>query len=102
MVTYEVTASVRADLVPAYEAYMRQRHIPALLATGRFAAATFGRSSPGRYRIRYEAPDQATLDRYLAEDAARLRADVEEHFPDGIELTREVWEAIQVWPDAAR
>lgn len=28
MVTYEITATVRADLCDAYEAYMREEHIP--------------------------------------------------------------------------
>jgi hypothetical protein len=54
MITYEITATVRADLCDAYERYMRDRHIPDLLATGSFAGATMARSSPGRYRIRYE------------------------------------------------
>ena len=53
---------------------------------------------PGRYRIRYEAPDRAALERYLAEHAARLRGDFAAHFPAGVELSREVWDALQLWP----
>lgn len=101
MVTYEITAVVAADLVSTYEAFMRERHIPGLLATGDFAAASFARSSPGRYRIRYEARDKRSLDHYLAENAAALRADFDAHFPTGVELTREVWEVLQAWPDPA-
>jgi len=97
VVTYEVTAIVRADLVDAYEAYMH-RHIPELLATGKFVAATFGRSSGNRYRTRYEARDQQSVDRYVAEDAPRLRADFAKHFPNGVELTREVWQTLETWP----
>jgi len=96
MVTYEVTALVRPDLVHAYEGYMR-RHIPELLATGRFVSATFARTSEHRYRIRYEARDQASVDRYIAEDAPRLRADFAEHFPKGVEVSREIWETIGEW-----
>ena len=96
MVTYEVTALVRPDLVNAYESYM-PNHISALLATGRFVRATFSRAAGHRYRIRYEANDQQSLDRYIAEDAPRLRADFAEHFPDGIELSREIWETIGEW-----
>ncbi len=98
MVTYEVTAQVRPDLIPAYERYMRERHIPDLLATGHFRAASLAAAGAGRYRIRYEAPDRAALDRYLADLAARLRADFLTHFPEGVDLSREVWEAVQVWP----
>ena len=97
MVTYEVTATVRADLVNDYESYMR-RHIPEVLATGKFVTATFARASGGRYRARYDAVDQQSLDRYLAEDTSRLRGDFSRHFPAGVELSREVWETLQSWP----
>ena len=97
MVTYEITATVPPPLAEAYERYMRERHIPDLLATGHFVAAALARSAPGRYRVRYEAPDQAALDRYLAEHAGRLRAHFAEHFPEGVELSREVWTALELW-----
>ena len=96
MVTYEVTALVRPDLVAAYETYMR-RHIVELLATGRFVRATLARVTEHRYRIRYEASDQQSVDRYIAEDAPRLRADFGEHFPKGVEVSREIWETIGEW-----
>jgi hypothetical protein len=97
MVTYEITATVAPRLADEYERYMRERHVPDLLATGCFVGAALTRSTPGRYRIRYEAPDQTTLDRYLAEHAPRLRAHALERFPDGVELSREVWTAVEVW-----
>ena len=96
MVTYEVTAVVRPELADAYEAYMR-RHIPELLATGWFVRASLARSTGNRYRIRYHARDQQSVDRYIAEDAPRLRADFAEHFPAGVELTREVWQTLEEW-----
>lgn len=97
MVTYEVSALVRPDLIVAYEAYMR-RHIVDLLATGRFVKATFARATGHRYRIRYEARDRQSVDRYVAEDAPRLRADFAGHFPKGVEVSREIWETIGEWP----
>jgi hypothetical protein len=96
VVTYEVTAVVRPDLADAYEAYMR-RHIPELLATGWFVRASFARITGHRYRIRYHARDQQSVDRYIAEDAPRLRADFAKHFPVGVELTREVWQTLEEW-----
>lgn len=90
-VTYEVTATVDLELVDRYEHYMQKRHIPDLLATGCFVAATFSRSGPGRYRIRYEAPDQQTLDDYLRVHASALRAKVDQEFRAGVNLSREVW-----------
>lgn len=98
MITYEITAQVRSDLVKEYETYMRERHINDVLATGFFASASFSRSTDGHYRIRYEAFDQASLDAYLKDSAPGLRKHFTDHFPDGIELTRENWNVLEVWP----
>jgi hypothetical protein len=96
-VIYEITAVVRADLIGKYEKYMRGRHIPDLLETGYFRAASFTRSGKDRYRIRYEAHDQTALDQYLQNEAARLRADFLAYFPEGVELNRDVWEVLESW-----
>lgn len=97
MVIYEITAVVRADLVEDYEKYMRERHIPDLLATDYFRGAKFTWSDENRYRIQYEAHDQTALDEYLKTDANRLREDFLAHFPEGVELTREVWDVLQIY-----
>ena len=91
-ITYEITATVSEELIGKYEGYMADRHVPDLLATGCFDSASLSSSSPGRYRIRYEAPNRESLDRYLANDAERLRTDFAEHFPDDVSVEREVWE----------
>ena len=98
MVSYEITATVRADLCAEYERYMQSRHIPDLLATGAFAGASLSRSAPGRYRIRYEAHDAAALARYLEHDAPALRRHFAESFPVGVELSREEWTVLATWP----
>jgi hypothetical protein len=96
-VIYEITATVAPERVAEYETFMREHHIPALLATGRFRSADLARAAPGRYRIRYEAADQAELERYVASDAGGLRAEFTARFPSGIELSREVWTVIETW-----
>jgi hypothetical protein len=101
MVTYEITTTVDPQLVEAYERYMRQVHIPDLMATGCFQGAALTRSALGRYRVRYEAPTEADLERYLATHATRLREDFASHFPEGLTVSREVWIAIQSWGHAA-
>jgi hypothetical protein len=97
-VVYEVTADGRADLWDGYEDYMRDKHIPDLLRTGKFVGASLEVSSPGRYRIRYFAKSRSVLDEYLEKDAPRLRADFVEHFPDGIEVTRAEWTVVKSFP----
>lgn len=97
MVTYEVTATVHLDLAEHYELYMQDRHVADVLATGCFVRASFSRSGPGRYRIRYEAPDEATLESYLSRHAAGLRGHVDREFPRGVVLSRETWTLLRSW-----
>jgi len=96
-VIYEITAVVRAELASEYERYMRERHIPDLLKTGYFHGANFTRSSENRCRVGYEALNQTALDAYLKNDAERFRADFLAHFPEGVELSREVWQVLHIW-----
>lgn len=86
------------ELRSRYELYMRERHIPDVLATDLFIGAQLSRVEDGRYRVRYELQDRAALEKYLKVHAPRLRADFTAHFPDGIELKRDVWVTLQVWP----
>ena len=97
MITYEITTDVPARLVDAYERYMREDHIPALLGTGCFRAASFARSGPGRYRVRYEAATRADLDRYLEMHAQALRDEFAARFPEGVAVSREVWTTVERW-----
>lgn len=87
-----MNAVVRDSLVDSYESYMITRHIPDVLATGLFVGATIAQAEPGKYRIDYRLADRATFDRYIADHAATLRDHFNKHFPDGVELTRSVWE----------
>jgi hypothetical protein len=98
VVTYEITAAVRADLCGEYERYMSELHIPHLLETGAFASATFSRSSQGRYRIRYEAHSRNALDDYLENHASRLREHFAQAFPEGVQVSREEWEVLASCP----
>ena len=100
MIIYEITAIVQPQSVEEYEKYMRERHIPDLLETGFFRAAYFTRAAAeNRYRIQYHARDRGALDEYLKTQAERLRADFLTHFPEGVELSRENWEILQVWEE---
>lgn len=98
MITYEVTAEVRDDLRARYELYMKDRHIPDVLATGLFVGASFLRADDGRYQARYLFADRETHDRYIATHAGRLRADFAAHFPEGVSLSRDVWTILTEWP----
>jgi len=97
VISYEVTVELEPALSAAYIAYMRDRHIPDLMATGCFTAAELDQDGPGRFRQRYLSRDQAVLDRYLAEHAPGLRLDFQQHFPAGIAISRAVWHELARW-----
>ena len=94
MITYEVSAEIDAALAADYERYMRDEHIPEVLATGCFARAALERAGEGRYRTRYEAPSRELLERYLREHTAELREKFAARFSSGIRLSRSEWETV--------
>lgn len=98
MLIYEVTATVEPGIADDYERYMRERHIPDLLATGCFAAAFFAKNG-NMYRIGYHCDSRNELDAYFADHADRLRADMAAHFPAGIEFSRNEWEIVALFPN---
>jgi hypothetical protein len=82
-----------------YGDWMRDHHIPALLATRCFNAAEVAREDgvTGRYRTRYFAVYRAGLERYLREHAPKLRDDFQRRFGSGAEVRRETWELLDTW-----
>jgi len=109
MIAYEVRARVPIDQAKAYEQYLREEHIPDLMATGCFEEATFSRSEGSGaapeaghpadvlFRSAYLAPDRAALDRYLADHAGRLRTHALARFPRGLAFERETWAVLERW-----
>jgi hypothetical protein len=110
MISYEVTARLDAQIAGDYERYLRDVHIPDLMATGCFVEAAFARqeavdsvndsSSPTAsvcFRSSYVASDEAALQRYFREHADRLRGDALARFPSGLQLTREQWSVMERW-----
>ncbi len=97
MVAYEVTVEVDDARAAAFEQYMREKHIPEIMASGCFTAIVFEQASPLKFRTRYEASTQADLDRYLNDHTAHFRTDFTAHFPEGVTTIREVWKLHQTW-----
>ena len=97
MIVYEVTATVRQELRAEFESYMRTAHVRDLLDTGHFKGAEMAISDGGVYKIRYWAEDREALEDYFGSEGERLREDFLNHFPDGIEISREVLKLIDSW-----
>lgn len=92
MLSYEVTIQLDdPSLAESLQAYMRDKHLAEVFATGCFLDAHFEESAPDMFRSRYAVASQDDLDRYLSEHSAGLRADFLQHFPSGLRVTRAVW-----------
>jgi hypothetical protein len=89
MVVYEVNLHVDAGVAGAYRAWLRD-HIRALLSLEGFVDATLYTEEAGadgrqHFVVHYRLTDRASLDRYLAHHAARMRQDGLDRF--GVHFT---------------
>lgn len=95
MIFYEVSVEVRADLCAAFEDYMRNKHLPDILATGCFSHIRFDQAFSSEnhalYRTCYQANTEDDYTRYLNQHASTMRADFMQHFPEGCVPSRQVF-----------
>jgi hypothetical protein len=96
VIVYEVNLDVRADVYADYRAWLAA-HVAQILALPGFVSAeVFDVRDPapadGRRALAvcYRIADQASLDRYFAEHAPRMREDGRRRFGDAFTATRRV------------
>jgi len=96
MIAYEVNLDVDADVFAPFRAWLDE-HVQHMLALPGFVAAeilecTDPPPAAGRRNVCtiYRLTDAAALERYLREDAARMRADGLQRFPDRFSATRRI------------
>ena len=96
MIVYEVNLDVRADIYDAYRAWLAA-HVGEILALPGFVSAEiFDVRDPAPARGRraltvcYRVADEASLERYFAEHAPRLREDGQRRFGGAFTATRRV------------
>jgi|SRR5690606_6168915 len=88
MLIYNVTINIDASVHGPWLEWMRDRHIPDMLATGKFAHAKLARVLVDEemggitYSVQYTVQDRRTLEAYYREDADRLRGAAQKHFPE--------------------
>jgi len=79
MIIYNVTTNVEESIHTEWLEWMRNEHIPAVLATGKFIKAVLTRVLVDEamggitYSTQYTAENKEMLERYYKEDAAGLR-----------------------------
>ena len=80
MIIYNVTVNIEDAAQEDWLYWMRNEHIPAMLATGKFTKALMTKvlvkeqMGGTSYSIQYTAVSRDHLNRYLNEDAENLRA----------------------------
>ena len=88
MLIYNVTINIDDSVHDDWLNWMRDKHIPDMLATGKFSHAKMTKvlvdeeMGGTSYSIQYTTKDRKTLDAYYKEDAERLRKDGMKLFAD--------------------
>lgn len=86
MYIYNVTTNIEESAHDQWLNWMKETHIPDVLATGKFLNAkmceVLVEEDMGgiTYSVQFTTVDKATLERYYKEDAPRLRADASKFF----------------------
>lgn len=86
MYIYNVTTNIQESVHDQWLQWMKETHIPEVLATGKFISAKMCKVLVEEdmggitYSVQFTTPDKETLERYYSEDAPRLRQDVMTRF----------------------
>ncbi|QBN19174.1 DUF4286 family protein [Flavobacterium nackdongense] len=79
MIIYNVTTNIHESVHDQWMIWMQHKHIPEMLATGKFSSAKMARvlieEEMGgiTYSVQYTTDSKETLQKYYSEDAPTLR-----------------------------
>lgn len=88
MILYNVTTNIHESVHDQWMIWMQHKHIPEMLATGKFTAARLVRvlveeeMGGVTYSVQYTTDSKATLESYYQEDAPSMRAEGAKLFGD--------------------
>lgn len=88
MIIYNVTTNIHESVHNQWLQWMQQKHIPEVLATGKFSSARIVRvlieeeMGGTTYSVQYTTDSKATLEKYYQEDAPKLRDEALQLFGD--------------------
>ena len=88
MLIYNVTINIDESVHDQWLSWMRDKHVPDMLATGKLSHAKLVKvlveeeMGGVTYSVQYTTKDRQTLESYYREDADRLRLDAQKLFPD--------------------
>ncbi|MDO7173468.1 DUF4286 family protein [Mariniflexile sp. AS56] len=90
MYIYNVTSSIDDSIHQQWLTWMKEEHIPQVLATGKFEKATLSRvlieedMGGVTYSVQYRVASREVLDAYYNEDAPKLRSEGLRKFADKV------------------
>ena len=90
MIIYNVTSNIDESIHNEWLTWMKQEHIPQVLATGKFQKATLVRvlveedMGGVTYSVQYKTPSREALETYYKEDAPKLRTETLKKFADKV------------------
>ena len=88
MIIYNVTTNIHESVHSQWLLWMQQKHIPEVLATGKFSSVRIVRvlieeeMGGTTYSVQYTTDSKATLEKYYQEDAPKLRDEALQLFGD--------------------
>ncbi|MEN8185687.1 MAG: DUF4286 family protein [Bacteroidota bacterium] len=88
MYIYNVTINIEESIQKQWLQWMQEKHIPKMLATGKFTKALMSRVNVKEemggvtYSVQYTTDSKETLEKYYKEDAGQLRNEAHKLFPD--------------------
>ena len=88
MLIYNVTINIDESAHDEWLTWMKDKHVPDMLATGKFSHAKMAKVLVEEdmggitYSVQYTTKDRTTLESYYKEDAERLRGDALKLFAD--------------------
>ena len=104
MVIYNITTHVESSIEESWLNWMKEKHIPEMLATKKFKTAKIfkiiNENDKGgiSYAAQYQCDNKITLEQYLNDFAAKLREDSVNKFGDRILSFRTELELIEQQP----
>ena len=99
MIIYNVTVNIDADVHERWMDWMKEVHIPDVMATGLFLESRMLRvlaDDEGgiTYAIQYTAADMEHFERYRTEHAPRLQAETKKYFDGKFAAFRTLLEVV--------
>jgi hypothetical protein len=100
MIIYNVTINVDGEVKDRWLQWMRDIHMPEMLATGKFVNARMCRiltteeGEGATYAVQFLCPSRELLERYYEDDAPRLRSETLRHFSDSLVAFRTELEVV--------